>query len=73
MGGENSPQNKYQYSMTKTFTAVVSHRFVNPSMPAVTQLGTTVDGIGASWRLYSTIRFRHLDTGGIYRGCVEGH
>ena len=31
--------------MTKTFTTVVSHRFVNPVLPVMLQLGTTADGL----------------------------
>jgi hypothetical protein len=31
--------------MTKTFTTVVSHRFANPVLPVMIQLGTTVDGL----------------------------
>ena len=34
----------FQYSMTKTFTIVVSHRFANPGVPVMMPLGTTVDG-----------------------------
>ena len=29
--------------MTKTFTTVVLHRFVDPALPVMIQLGTTVD------------------------------
>jgi len=31
--------------MTKTFTRVVSHRFANPVLPVMSQLGTTADGL----------------------------
>jgi hypothetical protein len=34
---------KFQYSMTKTFPTVVSHRFANPGLPVMMPLGTTVD------------------------------
>jgi hypothetical protein len=34
----------HQYSMTKTFTEVVSHRFAKPGLSVTWQLGTTVDG-----------------------------
>ena len=37
--------NKFQYSMTKTFTVVVSHRFANPVLPVMIPLGTTVNGL----------------------------
>ncbi len=35
---------KFQYSMTKTFTSVESHRFANPGVPVMMRLGTTEDG-----------------------------
>jgi hypothetical protein len=31
--------------MTKTFTKVVSHRFANPVLPVMLQLGRTVNGV----------------------------
>jgi len=31
--------------MTKTFTTIVSHRFANPILPVMVQLGMTVDGL----------------------------
>ena len=31
--------------MSKIFTTVVSHRFENPGLPVMIQLGTTVDGL----------------------------
>jgi len=31
--------------MTKTYTTVVSHRFANPVLSMMIQLGTTVDGL----------------------------
>jgi len=31
--------------MTKTFTAVISHRFVNPALQVMIQLDTTVEGL----------------------------
>ncbi len=34
---------KLQYSMTKTFTTVVSHRFANIGLSVMMPLGTTVD------------------------------
>ena len=37
--------NKFQISMTKAFTVVVSHRFANPVLPVRIQLGTTVNGL----------------------------
>ena len=36
---------KFQYSMTKTFTTVVLHRFAKPGLSVIIQLGTTVDGL----------------------------
>jgi len=31
--------------MTKTFATVGSHRFVNPALPVIIQLGAAVDGL----------------------------
>ena len=36
---------KFQYSMTKTFTAVDSHRLPNPGLPVMMPLGITVKGL----------------------------
>jgi len=34
---------KLQYSMTKTFTAIVSLRFANPGLPVMKPLGANTD------------------------------
>jgi len=36
---------KFQYSITKAFTIVVSHRFANPVLPVMIPQGTTVNGL----------------------------
>ncbi len=35
---------KFQYSMTKTFTTVISHRLANPGLPVMMPWGFTVNG-----------------------------
>jgi len=34
---------KFQYTMTKTFTTIVSHRLETPGVPVMMPMGTTVD------------------------------
>ena len=36
---------KFQYSMTKASTTVVSNRFTSPGLPVMLQLDTTAEGL----------------------------
>ena len=48
---------KLQYSMTKKFTSVVSHRFANQVLAGMIQLGMTLDGLFI-WNFeFSSLRF----------------